>query len=243
MLFQNRKPLPVVFMILAVLYFVYVVGSGSSQMIGDELGGDPGGMLLPMVLSIFMFIASVYLFITDRPAADRKPVRLGKEERQLFLLTIVVAIGYVFLSRLLGFILSTSLVLFSLSFANLRAGLFRKDCKVWLVGLVSTTVLILGVYSAGRVTTRSLLMAGRQGAIPAWLGSTGMVVFLTLLVVSALIVMLLVLTRTRFSVEHSGAAVHSMWLSAMVSIISVEFLYLVFRQMFYVELVKGLITW
>lgn len=243
MLFHNRKPLPVVFMILAVLYFVYVVGSGSSKMIGDELGGDPGGMLLPMVLSIFMFVASVYLFLTDRPATDRKPARLGKEERQLFVLTLVLAIGYVFLSRLLGFILSTSLVLFSLSFANLRAGLFWKDWKVWLGGLVSTTALILGVYSVGRVLTRSLLMAGRQGMIPAWLGSTGMVVFLTLLVVSGLIAMLLVLTRKRFSIEHSGVAVHAMWLSAMVAIVSVEFLYLIFRQMFYVELIKGLITW
>lgn len=41
---RSRKPVPIAFMVLSLLYFFYVIGSGSSRMIGDEIGGDPGTM-------------------------------------------------------------------------------------------------------------------------------------------------------------------------------------------------------
>lgn len=69
---KDKKSILIAFVILSGLYFIYVISSGSSKMIGDEVGGDPGGMILPLVFSIFMFIASVYLLITDKRSEKKK---------------------------------------------------------------------------------------------------------------------------------------------------------------------------
>ena len=77
-MFKKHKPVPLAFMIMSLLYFFYVVSLGSSKMIGDELGGDPGGMVLPLFLSIFMFLASTYLMITDTRTSEEKVEKFGQ---------------------------------------------------------------------------------------------------------------------------------------------------------------------
>ncbi|MDX9940502.1 MAG: tripartite tricarboxylate transporter TctB family protein [Sphaerochaetaceae bacterium] len=242
-LFRTRKPMPFVFMMVSLLYFIYVISLGSSTMIGDEIGGDPGGRLLPLALSIFMFIASTVLFLTDRKGEAAKDERLGSSERRLFLLTVIVAILYVVAMRPVGFLLTTATLVFTLTFYYLQGNVERKSLKPWVVGILATLAFLVALYSIGRTITRFLLLNARQGRIPQWLGTTGFVVGIVLVVVLAIYLIVLKLTRARFHAEQVSPAIRNAFDACMLSVVTTELIYLVFRQMFLVELVRGLITW
>lgn len=242
-LFRTRKPLPFVFMVISIFYFIYVISLGSSVMIGDEVGGDPGGMLLPLVLSIFMFVTSTILFLTDKRSQEAVQKGQGSSERRLFLLTVVVAILYVAAMRPLGFLISTALLVFTLTFFYLRGTVVRKDLVALAVGTFATLVILLALYTIGRVITRYLLLSARQGRIPQWLGSTGGVVGVVLVVILSLYVLLYKLTRARFHRDRVSVAISHAFDACMISVLTTELIYLVFRQMFLVELVRGLIKW
>lgn len=242
-LFRTRKPLPFVFMVVSILYFIYVISLGSSTMIGDEIGGDPGGMMLPLVLSIFMFVASTILFLTDKKSQEAAQNSRGVSEQRLFLLTLILAILYVAAMRPLGFIITTAMLVFTLMFFYLQGTVVRKDVATWAVGTVATLAVLLALYSIGRVISRYLLLSARQGRIPQWLGSTGVVAGVVLVIVLVLYYLLYKLTRARFHHERVPVAVSHAFDACMISAITTELIYLVFRQMFLVELVPGLITW
>lgn len=243
-LFRTRKPLPLVFMLVSIIYFMYVISLGSSTMIGDDIGGDPGGMLLPLVLSIFMFIASTVLFLTDKkPEKKKKDEGFGVSERRLFLLTVFVAIFYVAAMRPLGFLIATAFLVYTLTFHYLRGTVARKELLPWGVGTIATLAFLLALYSIGRAITRFLLISARQGRIPQWLGSTGFVVGIVLVVVLALYLTVFRFTRKQFHRENTNPAVAHAFDACMVSVLTTELIYLVFRQMFLVELIRGLITW
>ena len=65
---RSRKPVPIAFMVLSLLYFFYVIGSGSSRMIGDEIGGDPGTMASLGVISIH--VPGLYILVSYRQTAS-----------------------------------------------------------------------------------------------------------------------------------------------------------------------------
>ena len=237
----KRKPLPLFFVGLSILYFIYVVSMGNTQIIGGETIGDPGGMKLPLFLSIFMFGASIYLFITDTAKEAQK--KMGKAELGLFILTLVSLVAYILLIRALGFILCTSALLFCLCFANSQGGLRREDIKSGSLWLLVTLIFQVGFYSLGRYITRSLFMASRSGTVPAWMGNTGFTAFVTAFVLAGIFAALIFILRKPMSVAKAGAAVHNAWVSAMVAVISTQTLFLVFRQLFLVRLPQGLIFW
>ena len=242
-LFRTRKPLPFVFMVVSILYFIYVISLGSSTMIGDEIGGDPGGMMLPLVLSIFMFVASTILFLTDKKSQEAAQNSRGVSEQRLFLLTLILAILYVAAMRPLGFIITTAMLVFTLMFFYLQGTVVRKDVATWAVGTVATLAVLLALYSIGRVISRYLLLSARQGRIPQWLGSTAVVAGVVLVIVLVLYYLLYKLTRARFHHERVPVAVSHAFDACMISAITTELIYIVFRQMFLVDLVPGLITW
>ena len=242
-LLKNRKPLPLAFMILSVLYFIYVVSLGSSRMIGDEIGGDPGGMLLPLVLSIFMFIASTILFITDRADDAYRSGGVQKSQRGLFILTIVVSVLYVALMRHVGFIVTTNTLLVTLTFAYMREGVKREDLALWGGGVVGSLALLIAIYTIGRRVTRYLLLASRQGVIPKFLGSNGMTFGITLVLVGILFALVYIAGKKLLSRHDAAAPIHSLFQAGFIAMVSTELLYLIFRQLFLVELVRGLISW
>lgn len=242
--FRTRKPLPFVFMLASMFYFMYVLSLGTSTMIGDEIGGDPGGMMLPLVLSIFMFIASSVLFLTDKKSEGKaKDEGFGVSERRLFILTVLISIFYVAAMRSLGFLITTAFLVFTLTFFYLRGTVARKDLASWGIGTIATLVFLVALYSIGRTITRFLLLSSRQGRIPQWLGSTGAVVSIVLVVVLVLYLLIFRFTRGFFHREKAKTAVVHAFDACMITVLTTELIYLVFRQMFLVELVRGLITW
>jgi len=242
-MFRNHKIMPLVFMVISVLYFIYVVSLGSSTMIGDEIGGDPGGMLLPLVLSIFMFLGSAVVFFTDLKPNGRATASLGSSERRKFALTVGVAIAYVVLMRPLGFLLSTVLLMFTLTFFYLRGTVERKELGYWAAGSVVSVVILLAIYSIGRQLTRYLLVSSRTGKLPQWMGNSTFTVALVLIIVLAFYLLLFRTARKRFRGEGALQIQKHLYDACLLSVLSTELIYLVFRQMFLVELVRGLITW
>lgn len=242
-MFKKHKPVPLAFMSLSVLYFFYVVSLGSSKMIGDELGGDPGGMILPLVLSIFMFLASTYLMITDTKKQSDQVETFGPDERRLFSLTFLMAIAYVLAMRLIGFVLCTGILSFTLTFYYFRATVKTKDLKAWALGCLVSTAFLLALYSLARVMTRFLLIGGRTGSVPPWMGSNGFVLGATLLLVTLLYMPVALLGGKRVKLLPAGSSLRDVFVAILVSVATTELLYLIFRQLFLVELVRGLVAW
>ncbi len=239
---KTIKPIPVVFSVASLLYFIYVVNAGSSKMIGDSIGGDPGGMVLPLFLSVFLFIASLYLVITDKRSGEQE--KMTKEERQLFALTFLFSIGYIFLTRILGFLLCTVMLLYYLCFANQRKGLKHEDWKVAIIGGMFSLLSTVAVYSIGRFVTRTLLLASRKGTIPSWLGSSGVTSVLSVLILLSVVLLTISISRKRWPLDGDHDTAHAGWIAAVISIATTELLYIIFKQLFLVELSKGLlITW
>lgn len=240
---RSRKPVPIAFMILSLLYFFYVIGSGSSRMIGDEIGGDPGTMVLPLVLSVFMFLVSTFLFLTDKPQSESRSSELGRDDLQLLVLTFIISIVYILMMRTLGFIICTVILLYTLVFFYQRHGIRKNDLSVWFVGVIVSTLMMLGMYSIGRTITRFLFRISRENLNLAWIGSRSFTLFAVLSAVIVLFVVILFVSRSFFRENRAGDTINSAWIACMVSVASTELLYIVFRQAFFVQLAQGLVAW
>jgi len=240
---RSRKPVPIAFMVLSLLYFFYVIGSGSSRMIGDEIGGDPGTMVLPLVLSVFMFLVSTFLFLTDKPQSESRSSELGRDDLQLLVLTFIISIVYILMMRTLGFIICTVILLYTLVFFYQRHGIRKNDLSVWFVGVIVSTLMMLGMYSIGRTITRFLFRISRENSNLAWIGSRSFTLFVVLSVVIVVFVVILFVSRSFFRENRAGDTINSAWIACMVSVASTELLYIVFRQAFFVQLAQGLVAW
>lgn len=240
---RSRKPVPIAFMVLSLLYFFYVIGSGSSRMIGDEIGGDPGTMVLPLVLSVFMFLVSTFLFLTDKPQSESRSSELGRDDLQLLVLTFIISIVYILMMRTLGFIICTVILLYTLVFFYQRHGIRKNDLSVWFVGVIVSTLMMLGMYSIGRTITRFLFRISRENLNLAWIGSRSFTLFAVLSAVIVLFVVILFVSRSFFRENRAGDTINSAWIACMVSVASTELLYIVFRQAFFVQLAQGLVAW
>ena len=232
---KKVKPLPFAMTIVSLLYFIYVVSMGSSKMIGDEVGGDPGGMLLPLVLSIFMMIGFAFITITERPSAsgDTDPV-----VRRLFTVTLVSAVLYVVLHSLLGFVITSTLLVYVLASSYMSID-DKISLKTQVLAGLGTLVYTILVYTVFRFMTRNFLRMGRKGALPKIFGNPNFTAFLSLLVITAflLIAIFCIYKRLKFSTVRIAC------LSGIISFAAVLYLYVVFKQFFMVSLVPGIINW
>ncbi|MDD4082068.1 MAG: hypothetical protein WC162_00660 [Sphaerochaetaceae bacterium] len=240
-MFKTRKITPFAFCVFSLVYIFYVVQLGDSRMLGDSIGGDPGGRIIPLVLGIFMFISSFYIWLTDKKVKDENVEnKLNTVEKHLLILTIVLSLLYVSTARIFGFILSTSLLIYILTFANLTLGLQKSNLKAFFSGAIISEIILIAVYTAGRKLTRFLLINGRKQLIPAWLGSSVATLLLTILLVSVLFFIFNILINKIFKNKNLFTQVK---MSGAISVLTTEFLYLMFKQFFLVELIKGIIYW
>ncbi|MFA5699468.1 MAG: tripartite tricarboxylate transporter TctB family protein [Sphaerochaeta sp.] len=241
-MFRDRKPLPFVSMVLSALYFIYVINLGSSTMIGDEIGGDPGGMLLPLVLAIFMFVGFATLFITDKKGKDA-PSPMTTSQKRLFGLTALMAALYVLFARSVGYLLTTVTLIHTLTFFYLIGDVQVKNLKHWIVSLLGSIAVLIGLYSIGRKVTRTLLLSARAGSIPAFFGSPSAVVAIVLVLLAALYLGILYGGKKLLKGKLEDEAMNAAWLSGLIAVATTELIYLIFRQLFLVELVRGIIGW
>ena len=233
---KKVKPLPLVLTVISLLYFIYVVSSGDSRMIGDEVGGDPGGMLLPLVLSVFMFIGFLFITITERPSGEKSA---DKQERKVFLITFASAVLYVVLHRFLGFVISSSVLLFVLTDLYTSLGEEKLGLKKHACVFVVSEAVILAVYTLFRYATRTLLSLGRRGVIPSLFGNSNVTAFISCLIVALVLILVCVFGYKKVK----DAGIRRLMLSAMISYAVTLFLYIVFKQFFMVSMAPGIINW
>lgn len=233
---KKVKPLPFLMTIVSGLYFIYVVSNGSSKMIGDEVGGDPGGMLLPLILSIFMFLGFLYITIKEKPDGDEvsDPVT-----RKLFIITLATAILYVFLQSMLGFVITSLLLLYILTCTYLSVNEEKAGWKASVLGGVATLAGSILIYSVFRYVTRMLLRLGRAGAIPAIFGNSNMTAFISCLIVTAFLLLFVFAVYKKIS----DPKIKRIAAGGIISYAVVMYLYIVFKQFFMVTLAPGLINW
>lgn len=240
-MFKNRKTIPFAFAIVSMLYIAYILALGDSRMLGDEIGGDPGGMIIPLLLGVFMLISSVYIFLTDKK--NEKQEEMSPVERRLFWGVVIIAVLYVAMARMLGFVLSTSLAFYILVFLNYRQGFRKDELKSFSLGLIVSEASAIGVYTACRLVIRALAIAGRQKTLPPFITSSGMILVLASILAGILIAALALIIRRIKPKEKASELFNQIFMSGMIAVISTVSFYLIFKQLFLVNLVSGIIGW
>ncbi len=231
----SRKTVPIAMLIFSLAYFPYLLAQGNSKMIGDEIGGDPGGFLLPAFLAGFMFLGALYLLFLDKtPGKTGEVPRAGAR----FYCAIVSGVLYVLLFSKLGFMISSTLLVFALSFIASIDTPIRKNLAPLSAGLAGTLAFTIGFYSLGRFMTRNLFLIGRTTSFT--IASAPFFVFS----VNIIVLGLLLYCSTRIVQRMKpGSMLHMVAVLGLVTAGSVEFLFLVFKQLFLVNLARGIITW
>ena len=82
---------------------------------------DPGGKVLPLTMAVFMFIGFLYLTVKERP----EKTEVNPETRRLFLLTLILSVAYIFLIRPVGFVITSTVLVFWLEYICL---LYTSRC-------------------------------------------------------------------------------------------------------------------
>ena len=198
-------------------------------------GGDPGGMLLPLVLSIFMFIGFLFITIKEKPDADAAK---DPAVTRLFIITLICAILYVVLHSMIGFVITSVLLVYVLTDLYLSIG--KEKLPVWkhILGAVISVLGTVFVYTLFRYVTRMMLRMGRQKVIPAILGNSNVTAFISCIIVTVFVLILGLIIAKKLK----GSAYRDMAISGTVAFAVTLYLYIVFRQFFMVTLAPGLLN-
>ena len=234
-----RSTLALIFVVFSLLYIVFAVSVDQNRMIGDQEGWDPGSRAVPVALGVLMLVLSIYIFTREQREPPEEPSDTRDAgARKLVVLALVVCLFYVLLFRIIGFILVTATLLFTLSFFSRKGDLLFRDIPVYGLGLFAAVSFTLLVYTAGRLATRWMFYFGRQLSIPL-LGNNLFRAGAAMLIAAGLIAAMLVLSR--------GLKKSERWKDVrnvlVVTTATTEILYLVFKQIFTVDLVGGLVFW
>jgi len=237
MKFGTRRVIPLVFLAVSLLYLAFSFSLQQYRMIGDERGWDPGSRALPIAMGFLMLGLSIYLILRET-SKEKGEQTVPPAARKLILLTIVLSVLYILAFRFLGFILSTAILLFTLIYFNYHENVRLKLLPVFSGGLVSSTAFVLLIYTAGRFITRSLFYLGRARGCELFTSKV-FSAFVVLLFVAILFAVLLI----SFRKSVSNTKTRSMLIAGLVAAGVTEGLYLVFKQIFLVNLARGIIFW
>lgn len=227
------KTLPLVMTILSGLYLIYVISSEDTTLVADAVGGDPGGKLIPSIIAVFLFLGFLYITIKERP--DGK--KMEKESLVLFAVTFVLALLYVLLTKTIGFVILTTIVLYSLEYLYSTIGEKRKPLSA-ILGGVGTLAITAIAYTLMRLLTKTLGRMARAGSLPsAFTSSTLNAVISIVFVLVFIIILYFTLHKLlkKKDLKRVGDA-------GLITFSTVLLLYVVFKQFFLVALAPGLLN-
>jgi hypothetical protein len=237
MKFGARRIIPLIFLVVSVLYLAFCFSLEQRRMIGDERGWDPGSRALPIAMGFLMLGLSIYLIVKET-SKKQEQQEVPSGARKLILLTIVLGILYILAFQVLGFILSTVVLLFTLIYFNYHENITLKLLPIFSVGLMSSVAFALVIYTAGKFITRSLFYTGRARGFEL-LASKVFSAFAVMLFAAAVFTVLLVLFRKTVNRQK----IRSMLVAGLTAAGVTEGLYLVFKQIFLVNLARGVVFW
>lgn len=177
------RAMPPAWFLFSVVYLVFILGIEDRQMPGADW--DPGSTALPMGVAVFMILCSLYLTAKDvigvralrRTTADpdssgSEPSRSAvsttpdRATRRLAWLSVISTIAYVLAFRVLGFVISTTIMLYVLTFyyqlGDLRPTYSRVAIRYAIFSVFGTAAL----YALGVWALRWVRYFGRIYEIP-----------------------------------------------------------------------------
>ena len=234
----TKRILPFVFVVVAVFYLIFSFSLEQRRMIGDEKGWDPGSRAMPISTGFLLLGLSIYLTFKEGNSTKDEEESLDPGPVKLISLTITLAIFYILCFRYVGFILSTNILLFTLIYFNYRQDITWRMLPTFLAGIIASSGFILLVYSIGRYITRFLFLMGKRSHVQILtnrLFFTG----ITFIFLAIIFLLTLFIVKRIFKKEHTRIFFTSVYIATGVT----EFLYLVFKQIFWVSLAKGVIFW
>ena len=233
-----RKVIPRVFIAVSLLYLLFTFSLEERRMIGDVRGRDPGSRAIPVGIAFVMLATSGYLTYQERKQVKEEGGPLESSIKKLIGLTILLSILYILSFRFLGFVLSTHLLLFTLVYFSYEQDVRWPMVPGFFLGLLLSTGFMILFYSIGRYITHHLFLASERSDLPVLAGklfTSGA----TSLVLCVIFVTLLFLMRKALRAPR----IRVLLAAAFVAIGITEFLYIVFKQLFFVSLAQGLIGW
>ena len=231
---KKVKLFPLVMTILSALYFIVTAVSEDYKYQVDTVGGDPGGKVLPLMMGGFLFLGFLFITIKERP--DGK--KMDKGTLILFIITLLLSIAYVALLKPIGFIVLTTVLLYSLLYLYTTIG-ERRDAIQGIVAGICTVALTVGFYTVMRLISKKVISLGRAGSLPSFFGQSAGGACVSLVFV-AVITVVLAISLVKFLKKKGLERVAD---ALIITLATVLFLYVVFKQFFQVNLAPGLIKY
>ncbi|NQU58673.1 MAG: tripartite tricarboxylate transporter TctB family protein [Rhodospirillales bacterium] len=230
--FSLRRLVPLAFFITALGYIAFVFSLETSKMIGDVYDYDPGGQIIPLLAGIILAAASLRLVISERLAVSQE---VDLSTRRLVLVNIGLSVLFIALFRPLGFVISTGLMMFFLIYFNQRALEVRVSIRSSVWWLALTMVYLISLYSVSRGVVKSFFAMARtyQNDLfrePFLQATAVLAVLIPLIFVVGLIL-------KRFSSSREFPVLVQTSVSTTMAI------YVIFRQLFLVQLPAGVLSW
>lgn len=226
-----RRALPFGCFVASLIYLGFMLASESSRMVGDSFGYDPGSLALPVLAGGVLAAVSLYLFIRERHGTATATWQSTK----LVIANLVLAILFIALFRHLGFILTTGLFMFVLIVLNQReAGesLAPARLAAWLA-FTGGFLVVLFSMARGVVKTCFTLFRATH-----WEGFRDPFIQASIEIAVLVPVFILVGLAIR---RRTGSSVYlTMSQTAVGTTMSI---FILFRELFLVQLPKGVLFW
>jgi len=235
---RSKSLIPLIFVLVAILYLSFGFSLEQRRMIGDERGWDPGSRAMPIGTGFLMLGVSIYLFLKESAALDGEERTADIASVKLVSLTIALSALYILSFRYIGFVLATYFLLVTLVYFNDSGDIAWKLIPRFMTGAGFGCGFILLLYSLGRTITRYLVLTGKRSKLELLsnrLFTTG----ITFIVLAVLFLISLGVAKKYLKSKESNR----MMKAVCVATATTELLYLVFKQIFWVSLAKGIINW
>lgn len=235
---KSKSLMPLIFVLVAIVYVAFGFSLEQRRMIGDERGWDPGSRAMPIGTGFIMLGVSIYLFLKESAVVDEGERPTDSRSVKLVVLTIALSILYILSFRYIGFVLTTYFLLVTLVYFNDSGDIAWKLIPRFMAGAGFGCGFILLLYSFGRTITRYLVLTGKRSKIELLsnrLFTTG----ITFVVLAVLFLISMGIARKYLKNTVS----RRMMTAVCVASATTELLYLVFKQVFWVSLTKGVINW
>ena len=234
----SKKVIPILFVGVAIFYLIFGFSLEQRRMIADEKGWDPGSKAMPIGIGILMLGLSIYLTLKEVKSEDTEEKPLDPGSVKLIGLTITMAVLYILGFRYVGFVLSTQMLLFTLVYFNGKGDIAWNMMPNFLIGASVCNGFVLIIYSTGRYMIRSLFLLGKQSGLEI-LTSRLFITGTTFIALAGLMFVLWIVLNRTLKSEHSRNLITPLFIATGTT----EFLYLIFKQIFWVSLTQGFIDW
>ena len=232
MVFTFRQWVPLAFLITSIAYIAFVFSLEESTMIGDNFSYDPGGRIVPLLAAIVLCVASLRLVVHERASVR------GESDRatlHLVLANIGLSALFIVLFRPLGFVATTGLMMFWFIYLNLRMIETGASMRTALPWLAVTMIYLVFLYSVSRGVVKGLFALARTYQQDLFREPFVQAIAVLVILIPLIVVVGRGLKRLPSSRVYA--------IASQTTVGTTMAIYVVFRQLFLVQLPEGILSW